>query len=139
MRCDLAVGATALPTMPVPVLVTADPLRLARFYVHALEFELVQHIVGVFASLRSGSLPLQLWGRKDAPPARARILLESGDPSIFDLHRRLMRVAPALVDARTPRRTVWGVWQFCLTDIDGNRLEFIEWPQRWRRRGQASA
>lgn len=134
MKCDLALAGARLPTLPVPLLLSTDPLRLARFYVHVLEFELAQHIVGVFAFLRSGTLPLQVWGSADARPGRSRILLEPGDPSIFDVHRQLARVAPALVDARAPRRHAWGAWQFCLTDIDGNRLEFLQWPEGLRGR-----
>lgn len=133
MRCELALAGSLLPTQPVPVLLTRDPLRLARFYVHALEFELVQHIVGVFASLRSGSLPLQVWGRQDAQPTRTHVTLEEGDASIFDVHRQLQRVAPALLDTPVPRRTQWGPWQFCLTDIDGNRLLFQQWGEPGRR------
>lgn len=129
MRCELTYGATELPTLSHPVLLSPDPLRLARFYVHALEFELVQHIVGVFAALRSGALPLQVWGRQDARPGRTSVLLEHGDASIFDLHRQLMRVAPALLDTRLPRRMPWGAWQFCLTDIDGNQLQFSQWRE----------
>ncbi|HEX7892205.1 MAG TPA: hypothetical protein VF522_22840 [Ramlibacter sp.] len=113
--------------MHVPVVLTADPLRLARFYVHALEFELAQHIVGVFASLRSASFPLQVWGRRDARPARTRIVLEEGDAPIFDIHRHLWRVAPALLDGSSPQRTCCGAWQFRLTDIDGNQLVFMQW------------
>lgn len=129
MRCDLSFDGEALPTLPMPVLFTPDPLRLARFYVHALEFELVQHIVGVFAALRSGSLPLQVWGRQDARPTRTRVILEEGDASVFDVHGQLMRVAPALLDTPAPRRMPWGAWQFCLTDIDANRLVFVQ-PER---------
>lgn len=129
MRCDLGVGGTALPTLPVPVLLTPNPLRLARFYVHALEFELLQHIVGVFASLRRGSLPLQVWGREDAKPACTRVLLEDGDVSIFKIHQQLMRTAPALLDSPWPRAMPWGAWQFRLTDIDANQLLFMQWPE----------
>lgn len=137
MRCDVALDGRALPTQPVPVLLSADPLRLARFYVHALEFELLQHIAGVFASLRSGALPLQVWGRHDAQPARTCITLEEQDASIFDVHRQLLRVAPALLDTPSPRRTAWGPWQFCLTDIDANQLLFLQWSPRERRTGGA--
>ena len=129
MRCDLAAAGSALPTLPVPVLLTPDPLRLARFYVDVLEFELLQHIVGVFAALRCGSLPLQVWGRQDARPACTRVLLEDGDMSIFELHRRLMRTAPALVDSHAPQSTPWGAWQFRLTDLDANQLLFMQWPR----------
>lgn len=128
MRCDVVAAEAALPGMPVPVLLSPDPLRLARFYVHVLEFELLQHIVGVFASLRCGAFRLQIWGRQDARPACTRILLEDGDASIFDVHRHLMRTAPALVDTPSPRRMPWGAWQWRLTDIDGNQLLFIQWP-----------
>lgn len=124
MRCQATFGGTELPVLPSPVLLSRDPLRLARFYVHALEFELVQHIVGVFASLRSGALPLQVWGRQDACPGRTSVLLEPGDACIFTMHRQLMRVAPALLDSRLPRRMPGGGWQFRLTDIDGNQLLF---------------
>lgn len=130
MKCDVALAGTALPTLPVPVLLTPDPLRLARFYVHALEFELAQHIVGVFASLRSACFPLQVWGRQDARPARTQVVLEEGDAPIFDVHRHLLRVAPALLDTPSLRRTSWGAWQFCLTDIDGNQLRFMQWTGR---------
>lgn len=138
MRCDIALAGTPLPTQLVPVLLSRDPLRLARFYVHALEFELVQHIVGVFACLRSAALPLQVWGRQDAQPTRAHVTLEEGDASIFDVHRQLQRVAPALLDTPTPRQVHWGPWQFCLTDIDGNRLVFQQWGERGRRAGPAA-
>ena len=135
MRCDVAAAEAALPTMGVPVLLSPDPLRLARFYVHVLEFELLQHIVGVFAALRCGSLPLQVWGRPDAKPACTRILLETGDACIFDIHRRLMRTAPALVDAPSPQRMAWGAWRLRLTDIDGNQLLFMQWPEGARIEG----
>jgi hypothetical protein len=129
MRCDLAAAGGALPTLPVPVLLSPDPLRLARFYVHVLEFELVQHIVGVFASLRGGALPLQIWGRQDAKPGCTRILLETGDTSIFEVHRQLVRTAPALLDASSPQLMPWGARQLRMTDIDGNQLLFIQWPE----------
>lgn len=132
MRADVAATVAALPTFPVPVLLSPDPLRLARFYVHVLEFELVQHIAGVFAALRCGVLPLQIWGRADAKPACTRVLLESGDASIFDVHRHLARTAPALLDAPSPQRTPWGAWHLRLTDIDGNQLLFIQWPESAR-------
>jgi hypothetical protein len=127
MKCGLSFAGAELPTLPCPVLLSRDPLRLARFYIHALEFELVQHIVGVFASLRSAALPLQVWGRQDARPGRTNVILEQDDPSIFDVHRQLLRVAPALLDSRSPRRMPWGAWQFGLTDIDGNQLQFVQW------------
>jgi len=129
MRCDVSAAGTALPALPVPVLLSPDPLRLARFYVHVLEFDLLQHIVGVFASLRCGSLPLQIWGRHDARPACTRILLETGDASIFEVHQQLMRTAPALVEPSSPRLMPWGAWQLRMTDIDGNQLLFIQSPQ----------
>lgn len=127
MKCELAFAGAGLPTLPCPVLLSRDPLRLARFYIHALEFELVQHIVGAFASLRSAALPLQVWGRRDAHPGRTTVVLEQGDASIFDVHRQLVRVAPALLDSRSPRPMAWGAWQFGLTDIDGNQLLFVQW------------
>lgn len=127
MRCDVSVAGSVLPPLPVPVLLTPEPSRLARFYVHALEFEMVQHIAGVFALLRSGTFSLQVWGRRNAPPSRSRVTLDEGDASIFDVHRQLVRVAPALLDAPSPQRTPWGAWRFALTDIDANRLEFTQW------------
>lgn len=127
MKCELAFAGAGLPTLPCPVLLSRDPVRLARFYIHALEFELVQHIVGVFACLRSAALPLQIWGRHDARPGRTSVILEQDDASIFDVHRQLMRVAPALLDSRSPRAMAWGAWQFGLTDIDGNQLLFVQW------------
>lgn len=120
-------NGTALPTQSVPVLFSPDPVRLARFYAYALEFQITQHIVGVFALLRSPALPLQIWGRRDAKPTCTQVILEEGDPTIFDVHRQLARVAPALIDAQRPMRTPWGAWQFGMTDIDANQLLFMQW------------
>lgn len=129
MRCDVALAGTALPPLPFPTLFSPDPSRLARFYAHALDFQILQHIPGVCAFLRSGTLPLQIWGRKDAQPACAHVTLEEDDASIFDIHTELLRAAPSLVDGSSPRAMPWGAWQSCLTDIDGNRLVFTQWPR----------
>lgn len=145
MKCDLSLGGAALPTLPLPVLVSPQPLRLVRFYVHALEFQLHQHIPGVFAALSSGLLPLQVWGRRDARRSRACVTLEPGDPSVFDLHRQLRRVGPALLDGPSPRALGPHGWQFLLTDIDGNQLVFTQWGRHGRaadlqrRRGEDGA
>ena len=123
----MALAGTVLPPLPFPTLFSSDPSRLARFYAHVLDFQILQHIPGVCAFLRSASLPLQVWGRRDAQPGHSHVTLEASDPSIFDIHRELMRAAPSLVDERTPRVTLWGARQFCLTDIDGNRIVFTQW------------
>ena len=135
----MALAGTAVPPLPFPTLFSVDPSRLARFYAHALDFQILQHIPGVCAFLRNGTLPLQVWGRQDARPSCAHVTLDApDDPSIFDIHGELMRAAPALVDVRSPRAMPWGAWQFCLTDIDGNRLTFTQWPRALRRKGARS-
>ena len=45
-----------------------------------------------------------------------------------------VELTAALVDVPSPRAMPWGAWQFCLTDIDGNRLTFTQWPRASRRK-----
>lgn len=140
MRCETASPGLSLPALPVPLLVTREPGRLALFYAGVLGLDLVHHVPGAFAFLRGGGLALQLWGRPDAAPGCASVTLEDGDASIFEIHANLARAAPALLDG-SPRRMPWGGWQFRLSDIDGNRLVFLQWGARAQepRRGSPGA
>lgn len=128
MKCTSWIGSVCMAS-EAPILCTPNLPRLLAFYREAAGFACEQDIHGVFAGLRHGALRLHLWGRRDALPlAHSRITLERGDPCIFHLHRQLARSCAALLDARAPRLQAWGAWTFELTDIDGNRLEFISWP-----------
>jgi hypothetical protein len=52
--------------------------------------------------------------------------LDEPGQCIFQLHARPARHARALLDA-PPQLRPWGAWEFRLTDIDGNRLVFVQW------------
>lgn len=127
MRCESASGGESLPCLPTPVLFTSDLQRLSAFYEVAAGFELLQHVPGVCATLRRAGLVLQLWARAGRSPGHSWITLEAGDPSIFELHRQLAQQAQPLLDCLAPQLSTWGAWEFGLTDIEGNRLVFVQW------------
>jgi hypothetical protein len=54
------------------------------------------------------------------------LALDEPGQCIFQLHARPARHARALLDA-PPQLRPWGAWEFRLTDIDGNRLVFVQW------------
>lgn len=46
---------------------------------------------------------------------------------MFEVHARLAQHARGALGEDAPRLRPWGAWEFSLTDIEGNRLIFVQW------------
>jgi len=116
-----------VPTMTVPALCTANLAQLLAHYRDEWGFEVVQHVPGVVAFVRHGPVSLQLWQRAGRFQRDCRIRLDGQDANVFQVHARLARQARRALGEEAPQLRPWGAWEFSLTDIEGNRLIFVQW------------
>lgn len=130
MNSRQEVQAVLLPTLTVPVLRTADLRRLTAFYCHAMDFRLLQEVPGVLAYMAHGPVRMQLWQSAGVVRDTCRITLDGPEENVFQIYRRLSGSARALLHESAPRLKPWGAWEFALTDIDGNRLMFVQWGRK---------
>ncbi|MBE7367131.1 VOC family protein [Ramlibacter pallidus] len=118
--------ARLCPQLPVPVLETADLAASVAWYAGVLGFVVEQRVPGVVAVLRiAGGARLQLWQVPEAEPQDCCIVVEA-PTCIFHCHARIASAARTWVSP-TPALRAWGAWEFCVPDLHGNQLRFIQW------------
>lgn len=137
--------ASDLMLSTLPILQTPALDAAVRDYTGVMGFEVVQHVRGVLAVLRSGGVRLYLWqcgtdpqnGREQHfKPGRHRVAVVCA----FDAYANLMyglkkKCSVSPTDAQNhalhrlggpPRLQPWGAWEFSLTDGDGNVLHLVQ-------------
>lgn len=115
-----------VPAMAVPALCTANLERLLAWY-RELGFRVIQEVRGVLAFIGHGPVRLQLWQRAGPPRHECFIRLDGPGANVFDVHAALAQHARRALGEAAPRLRAWGAWEFSLTDIEGNRVVFVQW------------
>ncbi len=119
-----------LITASLPVVNTGCLAAALADYRDVMGFSVCQHIPGVLAVLRLGSLRLHLWQR-----AAPTLTLHPGKPvtcyrvpceSVFDLYKSLANRVPERI-AAAPTLKPWGAWECEVRDGDGNVLRLVQW------------
>lgn len=116
-----------VPAMTVPAVCTPDLTRLLAYYRDRLGFQVIQEVRGVLALIQHGPVRLQLWQRAGEFQGDCRIRLDGHQANVFQVHARLAQNARSALGEKAPRLRPWGAWEFNLTDIEGNRLIFVQW------------
>lgn len=116
-----------VPAMTVPAVCTPNLAQLLAYYRDQLGFQVIQEVRGVLAFIQHGPVRLQLWQRAGKFQGDCRIRLDGQDANVFQVHARLAQHARSALGEEAPRLRPWGAWEFSLTDIEGNRLIFVQW------------
>lgn len=116
-----------VPAMSIPAICTPDLTRLLAYYRDGLGFQVCQEVRGVLALIEQGAVRLQLWQRAGKFQGDCRIRLDGQDANVFQVHARLAQHARGALGEAAPRLRPWGAWEFSLTDVEGNRLIFVQW------------
>lgn len=116
-----------VPAMTVPAVCTPNLAQLLAYYRDQLGFQVAQEVRGVLAFLRHGPVRLQLWQRTGQSLRDCRIQLDGQGCNVFQVHARLAQHARSALGEDAPKLRPWGAWEFSLTDIEGNRLIFVQW------------
>lgn len=116
----------AVPAMAVPAVCTPNLARLLAWY-RELGFRVSQEVRGVLAFIEQGPVRLQLWQRAGQLQRECFIRIDGRGASVFDIHAALAQRDRRALGEGAPRLRAWGAWEFSLTDIEGNRLVFVQW------------
>lgn len=116
-----------VPAMTVPAVCTPNLMQLLAYYRDQLGFQVIQEVRGVLAFVQHGPVRLQLWQRAGQFRRDFRIRLDGQGCNVFQVHARLAQHARGALGEDAPRLRPWGAWEFSLTDIEGNRLIFVQW------------